>query len=100
MIYWCPSLQSTISDQEVNNDGPVPTCSRTGDILKSIMKEQWFLRCDEMHRQAAATLATGHPIVQPKLFDAHLFEWFKHDQPWCLSRQLAWGHRIPAYYDG
>ncbi|KAK0426736.1 hypothetical protein QR680_009869 [Steinernema hermaphroditum] len=75
----------------------ISLCSRTGDVLEPMPKEQWFLRCDELHSNVRKKLDDGTLKLVPSFLEQKLREWLEYDEPWCLSRQLLWGHRIPAY---
>uniref|UniRef100_A0A914ZKF4 valine--tRNA ligase n=1 Tax=Parascaris univalens TaxID=6257 RepID=A0A914ZKF4_PARUN len=79
------------------SDGQIPICSRTGDIVEPMMKEQWFLRCDEINDAILDALNTAKLHLTPNFLRVKLEEWLSNKEPWCLSRQLLWGHRIPAY---
>ncbi|KAG2468866.1 SYVC ligase, partial [Polypterus senegalus] len=71
---------------------------RSKDIVEPLMKPQWYVRCDEMGRQAAEAVRSGELKIIP---EAHLktwFNWMDNIRDWCISRQLWWGHRIPAYF--
>ncbi|XP_039624592.1 valine--tRNA ligase [Polypterus senegalus] len=81
-----------------DNPMVVPVCSRSKDIVEPLMKPQWYVRCDEMGRQAAEAVRSGELKIIP---EAHLktwFNWMDNIRDWCISRQLWWGHRIPAYF--
>lgn len=77
--------------------GQIPMCSRTGDIVEPMMKEQWFLRCDEINDAILDAVNTAKLHITPDFLRTKLEEWLSNKEPWCLSRQLLWGHRIPAY---
>ncbi|CAB3396978.1 unnamed protein product [Caenorhabditis bovis] len=77
----------------------VNICSRTGDIIEPRLAEQWFLDCREMFENASKAIEMGKIKVHPKYQSHRLIDWFENQEPWCLSRQLVWGHRIPAYKD-
>ncbi len=71
----------------------VPTCSRSGDVLEPSWKKQWYVDCQQMSRRA---LSWTDEIIPEK----HRGEWRRflgESRDWCISRQLWWGHRIPAY---
>ncbi|KAF1752183.1 hypothetical protein GCK72_018737 [Caenorhabditis remanei] len=76
----------------------VNICSRTGDVIEPRLTEQWFLDCKDMFIRSAEALKTGQIEVFPEYQSHRLIEWFENQEPWCLSRQLWWGHRIPAYH--
>uniref|UniRef100_A0A183VAK6 valine--tRNA ligase n=1 Tax=Toxocara canis TaxID=6265 RepID=A0A183VAK6_TOXCA len=79
------------------SDGQIPVCSRTGDIVEPMMREQWFLRCDEINDHILDALRSGKLSITPNFLRTKLEDWLSNKEPWCLSRQLVWGHRIPAY---
>ncbi|MFH4977251.1 hypothetical protein AB6A40_003960 [Gnathostoma spinigerum] len=80
--------------------GQIPLCSRTGDVIEPMIKQQWFMRCDEINRMALRSLNANEIVVTPSYARSQLEEWFRNEEPWCLSRQLFWGHRIPAFRSG
>uniref|UniRef100_A0A914WZV3 valine--tRNA ligase n=1 Tax=Plectus sambesii TaxID=2011161 RepID=A0A914WZV3_9BILA len=77
--------------------GTVPVCSRTGDIIEPMLKEQWFLDTREIGAEAIRAVERGDIKLHPELFFQHWRHWLSNEEPWCLSRQLLWGHPIPAY---
>ncbi|KHN85099.1 putative valine--tRNA ligase, cytoplasmic [Toxocara canis] len=62
-----------------------------------MMREQWFLRCDEINDHILDALRSGKLSITPNFLRTKLEDWLSNKEPWCLSRQLVWGHRIPAY---
>ncbi|XP_068610674.1 valine--tRNA ligase [Brachionichthys hirsutus] len=81
-----------------DNPMVVPVCSRSKDIVEPLMKPQWYVKCAEMAKQAADAVRNGALKIIP---DHHLktwFNWLDNIRDWCISRQLWWGHRIPAYF--
>ncbi|XP_035216698.1 valine--tRNA ligase-like [Stegodyphus dumicola] len=75
----------------------IPFCSRTGDIVEPRLKEQWYLNCTQMGEKAVEVVKQGKLRFIPEHHEKVWFEWFRHLKDWCISRQLWWGHRIPAY---
>ncbi|XP_066538850.1 valine--tRNA ligase [Hoplias malabaricus] len=76
----------------------VPVCSRSKDIVEPLLKPQWYVDCKDMGKQAADAVSNGELKIIP---DHHLktwFNWMDNIRDWCISRQLWWGHRIPAYF--
>ncbi|XP_037392903.1 valine--tRNA ligase isoform X2 [Pygocentrus nattereri] len=81
-----------------DNPMVVPVCSRSKDIVEPLLKPQWYVDCRDMGKQAADSVRSGELKIIP---DHHLktwFNWMDNIRDWCISRQLWWGHRIPAYF--
>lgn len=76
----------------------VPVCSKSGDIIEPIMKPQWWVDCKDMANEALKAVTDNKLKIFPKTSEADWFRWLGNIQDWCISRQLWWGHRIPAYY--
>ncbi|XP_076286853.1 valyl-tRNA synthetase, mitochondrial isoform X1 [Lasioglossum baleicum] len=75
----------------------VPRCLRSQDIIEYVLKEQWFLKCKDMARKAIDAVKEGHLHIVPATHEQSWYDWLENIRDWCLSRQLWWGHRIPAY---
>ncbi|KAJ1525471.1 hypothetical protein ONE63_010281 [Megalurothrips usitatus] len=75
----------------------IPICSRSGDVVELIPKPQWFLSTKEMAQKAISAVKENRLRLVPKQAEKFWNQWFENHQDWCLSRQLWWGHRIPAY---
>uniref|UniRef100_A0A8C4WX18 valine--tRNA ligase n=1 Tax=Eptatretus burgeri TaxID=7764 RepID=A0A8C4WX18_EPTBU len=75
----------------------LPICSRTGDVLEPLLKAQWFVRCRDMADRALQALEDGDLQLVPQTHESKLRSWLSEISDWCLSRQIWWGHRIPAY---
>lgn len=75
----------------------VGRCSRTGDIIEPLLMPQWFVDCKEMAKMAVDAVRSGELNLYPRTHETTWFQWLENIQPWCVSRQLWWGHRIPAY---
>ncbi|XP_006215367.3 valine--tRNA ligase, mitochondrial isoform X1 [Vicugna pacos] len=80
-----------------NHPMVLPICSRSGDVVEYLLKSQWFVRCREMGDQAAKAVKSGALELSPSFHQKNWQHWFSHIGDWCVSRQLWWGHRIPAY---
>ena len=76
----------------------VGTHDRCGTTVEPMIKPQWFVRMKEMAQAAIDTLKDGNLTFVPERFDKTYLHWLENIKDWCISRQLWWGHRIPAYY--
>lgn len=75
----------------------LPVCSRSKDIIEFLLRPQWFLKCDEMAARAVNAVKSGELKIIPQNFENEWFRWLENCRDWCISRQLWWGHQIPAY---
>lgn len=78
-------------------DGPVPICTRTGEVVEPRVLPQWWMRCSEIAAKAREAVDLGELQILPKEMESTWRNWLTDTKDWCLSRQLWWGHRIPAY---
>ena len=75
----------------------VGTCSRCDTVVEPLLSEQWFVRVSEMAKRAMAAVRDGRTTFYPERYKKEFFEWMENIHDWCISRQLWWGHRIPAF---
>ncbi|XP_020300510.1 valine--tRNA ligase isoform X2 [Pseudomyrmex gracilis] len=80
-----------------DNPMVIPICSRSKDVVEPLVKPQWYVRCDEMAARARDAVSTGELKIIPEQFKKTWYIWMDGIRDWCISRQLWWGHRIPAY---
>ncbi len=78
----------------------VGTHDRCGTTIEPMVKKQWFVRMDELIRPAVEAVRKGEIRLIPERMEKIYFNWTDNIRDWCISRQLWWGHRIPAYYCG
>ncbi|WP_300272155.1 valine--tRNA ligase [Halomonas sp.] len=83
--------------ETVNNT--LPYGDRSGDVIEPLLTDQWFVAVEELARPAIAAVENGDIQFVPKNYENMYFAWMRDLQDWCISRQLWWGHRIPAWYD-
>ena len=76
----------------------VPHGDRSGVPIEPLLTTQWFCNAAELARPAIAAVERGETVFQPRQWENTFFAWMRDIQPWCISRQLWWGHRIPAWY--
>ncbi len=76
----------------------VPKCQRCGEAIEPLVSEQWFLEVKDMADAALKAVRDGRTKFTPERWTKVYADWMENIQPWCISRQLWWGHRIPAWY--
>ncbi|MBN8911256.1 MAG: valine--tRNA ligase [Rhizobiales bacterium] len=76
----------------------VPHGDRSNDVIEPWLTDQWYVNAGELAKPAIAAVETGKTTFVPKNWEKTYFEWMRNIQPWCISRQLWWGHQIPAWY--
>ena len=76
----------------------VGTCYRCGTTIEPMVSLQWFVKMEPLAKPAVKAVRDGQIKFVPERFDKNYFHWMENTQDWCISRQLWWGHRIPAYY--
>ena len=76
----------------------VGKCYRCHHIIEPHISEQWFVKMEPLAKPAIEAVRTGKVEFVPERFDKIYYNWMENIQDWCISRQLWWGHRIPAYY--
>ena len=82
-------------EEHVHNVGTHDRCKTT---VEPLVKQQWFVKMDELIKPAADAVRNGEIQLVPERMEKAYFNWTDNIRDWCISRQLWWGHRIPAYY--
>ncbi len=77
----------------------IPRGDRSGVIVEPYLTDQWYVRAGPLAEPAIEAVETGRVKFVPQHWEKTYFEWMRNIQDWCISRQLWWGHRIPAWYD-
>ncbi|CAG8744332.1 12511_t:CDS:10, partial [Gigaspora margarita] len=80
------------------NPMTIPLCAKSGDVIEPILKPQWWVSCTDMANEAMKAVTDGKLRIYPKTSEKDWFRWLGSIQDWCISRQLWWGHRVPAYF--
>lgn len=83
---------------KVPNKMRLGLCSRSGDIIEPMTTPQWFVNCDSMAADALKAMEDGELTLLPSMHESTWRYWLSNIRDWCISRQLWWGHRIPAYF--
>jgi valyl-tRNA synthetase len=76
-----------------------PFGDRSGLVIEPMLTDQWYVDADTLAKPAIEAVRSGDIAVVPETWKKTWFNWLENIQPWCVSRQLWWGHRIPAWYD-
>ena len=86
-------------DGEQDHKHMVPRGDRSGALVEPLLTEQWYVRAGPLAEPAIAAVEDGRIRFVPGNWAKTYFEWMRNIEDWCISRQLWWGHRIPAWYD-
>ena len=79
---------------------PTPYGDRSGAVIEPWLTDQWYVDAAALAKRPIEAVRSGDIRIVPKSWEKTWFNWLENIQPWCVSRQLWWGHRIPAWYDG
>ena len=82
-----------------DHDLVAPYGDRSGVIIEPLLTDQWYVRVEPLAKPAIEAVENGDIQFVPKQYENMYFAWMRDIQDWCISRQLWWGHRIPAWYD-
>ena len=77
----------------------IPVGDRSGEIIEPLLTDQWFMKMDNLAKPAIKAVKDGHIKFMPKNWEKVYFNWLENIEDWCISRQIWWGHRIPAWFD-
>lgn len=77
----------------------VPHGDRSGVVIEPYLTDQWYLNVKPLAERAMAAVRSGKTRFVPENWERTYFQWLENIEPWCVSRQLWWGHQIPAWYD-
>ena len=77
----------------------VPIGERSGEVIEPLITSQWFMNMKELATPAIQAIENSSTKIIPKNWEKIYFNWLNNIEDWCLSRQIWWGHRIPAWYD-
>ena len=91
--------EAGLLDDIKDHDLTVPYGDRSGVVIEPLLTDQWFVRTEPLAKPAIEAVEDGRIQFVPKQYENMYFSWMRDIQDWCISRQLWWGHRIPAWYD-
>ncbi len=77
----------------------VPRGDRSGAVIEPFLTDQWYVKIEPLAKPAIEAVESGHTRFVPDNWKNTYFDWMRNIQDWCISRQIWWGHRIPAWYD-
>jgi valyl-tRNA synthetase len=78
----------------------VPHGDRSDAVVEPWLTDQWYLNVKPLAEKAMEAVERGQTVFVPRNWEKTYFQWMRNIEPWCISRQLWWGHQIPAWYDG
>ncbi|KAG8215823.1 tRNA synthetases class I-domain-containing protein [Butyriboletus roseoflavus] len=91
-------MEAKLFIETKDNPMQIPICSKSGDIIEPILKPQWWVKCKPLAEEAIKRSRAGELKITPGQSEADWYRWLDNIQDWCISRQLWWGHRCPAYF--
>ncbi|MEM8833703.1 MAG: valine--tRNA ligase [Pseudomonadota bacterium] len=86
-------------DKVEDHKHQVPYGDRSGVVIEPYLTDQWYVDTPTLTKEASKAVRDGRTEFVPKQYENMYFSWSDNQQPWCISRQLWWGHQIPAWYD-
>tara|TARA_B100000902_G_C27318763_1_gene922944 strand:+ start:842 stop:3484 length:2643 start_codon:yes stop_codon:yes gene_type:complete len=90
--------EKDVLSKEEENLHTVPYGDRSGEVIEPFLTDQWFVDAEKLSIEAINNVKNGNTKFIPSNWDKVYFDWMENIQPWCVSRQLIWGHQIPAWY--
>ncbi len=90
-------MDALVEVQDIKN--AVPYGDRSGVVIEPFLTDQWYVDAATLAQPAIAAVREGKTRFVPQNWENTYFQWMENIQPWCISRQLWWGHQIPAWYD-
>lgn len=85
-------------NKQEENAMTIPLCEKSKDVIEPILKPQWWMRMADLAKAADDAVTDGRIVIKPETEAKKYHLWMRNVQDWCLSRQLWWGHRAPAYF--
>ena len=85
--------------EKVKYKNTVPIGERTGETIEPLLTNQWFMNMKELANEGIKVVKDKKVNFVPEHWEKIYFNWLENIEDWCISRQIVWGHRIPAWYD-
>jgi valyl-tRNA synthetase len=95
---WADLEEAGVALKKEDHQQRVPLSQRSGEVIEPMLSDQWFVKTEVMAQKAMDVVESGDTDIQPDRYKKIWRGWLQEKQPWCISRQLWWGHRIPVYY--
>jgi valyl-tRNA synthetase len=95
---WADMQAASLVIKEESYTMTVPRAQRGGEVIEPLISKQWFVNTESMASLGLAAVRSGRIRIIPERFTKVYYHWLENLRPWCISRQLWWGHRIPAWY--
>ena len=90
--------ENGLLEKTEDNLHTVPHGDRSGVVIEPFLTDQWYVDAETMAKPAIEAVETGKTKFVPATWDKTYYQWMRNIQPWCISRQLWWGHQIPVWY--
>jgi valyl-tRNA synthetase len=102
--YLVPHVTKSKDGEDIEHDAEprviqTPFGDRGGVVIEPWLTDQWYVNAAELAKKPIEAVRSGEIGIVPKSWEKTFFNWMENIQPWCVSRQLWWGHRIPAWFD-
>jgi len=97
---WQDMQAAGMTIKEEDYETTLPISQRGGEVIEPLLSTQWFVKMDDIAAKALKAVRDGSIKIVPERFEKVYYHWLENIQDWCISRQLWWGHRIPAWYRG
>ena len=85
--------------EKVKYKNTVPIGERTGETIEPLLTNQWFMNMTDLAKEGIKVVKDKKVNFVPEHWEKIYFNWLENIEDWCISRQIVWGHRIPAWYD-
>lgn len=96
--FWADMAAAGLTDRIEDHKMVVPRAQRGGEVVEPMISTQWFVKIQPLAEKAVEAVRNGEIRIIPERFEKTYFHWLENIEDWCISRQLWWGHRIPAWH--